>query len=68
MKKFKCAECGKELGDMNKGRLLKNAVLYCSECDNQRNKIITAVKLSKLSEDSNNNKDTFKDFMKGIGL
>ena len=34
LKIFKCARCGKYLGEMEKGRLEKGAVIFCKGCSN----------------------------------
>jgi transcription elongation factor Elf1 len=32
MKTFNCSRCGKYIGEMEKGRILKESKIYCSEC------------------------------------
>lgn len=60
MKRLYCVRCSVELGKMNKGKIKKNAVLLCADCNEK----------SKISESivKNNHKDNYDmpDFMKSI--
>ena len=35
MKEFKCSECKVPLGEMTKGKIKKDAVMYCGKCNYQ---------------------------------
>lgn len=47
MKHFKCHNCRKDLGEMNKGRIKAGAVLLCAECFRAYQMAMDAGKLKK---------------------
>lgn len=57
---FYCKKCGAYLGEMTKGRLKKDSVLYCTTCQKQLDARRIAEDLEKMSAPrSKDNVDTF---------
>ena len=46
-KKLKCARCGVDLGEMTKGKIRRDAVMYCGKCNREYVKVSNDI--SKLS-------------------
>jgi len=55
MKTLKCHRCGKEVGEIRKGRIRRNAVIFCGTCH------------KKLLLTNDNNKEPFDFFSRFTG-
>lgn len=61
MKKLVCDRCGKYLGEIEKGRIAKDAICLCGECNYN-----ILLKDNKTKPPPNINENDSIDFLKGV--
>jgi len=65
MKILNCSRCGKYLGEIEKGRILKDVTLYCSTCQAALSMAELEIKMKQTSTNPNDF-NFLGDFLKGF--